>query len=78
MSLHAKRHDGTKKPVVCRLWIKPQTCGFHDFSLILLQLDRLQLTVVFCNRRVCKDNTSQDRFRNVNLFKDFAYRSEIE
>ena len=25
MSLHAKRHDGTERPVVCRLWTKPQT-----------------------------------------------------
>ena len=33
-------------PFVCRLWIKPQTCDFHNFSLILLQLDRLQLTSV--------------------------------
>ena len=31
------------------------------------------------NRRaVCKDNTSQDHFRSVNLYKEFAYRSEIE
>ena len=26
----------------------------------------------------CKDNTSQDRFRSVKLYKEFAYRSEIE
>ena len=26
----------------------------------------------------CKDNTPQDRFRSVKLFKEFAYRSEIE
>ena len=26
----------------------------------------------------CKDNTSQDHFRSVNLYKEFAYRSEIE
>ena len=32
MSLRAKRHDRTGRPVVCRLWIKPQTCDFHDFS----------------------------------------------
>ena len=34
---------------LCSLWIKPQTCGFQDF-LFLLQLDRLQLTAVCCNR----------------------------
>ena len=32
MSLRAKRHDRTVRPVVCRLWTKPQTCDFHDFS----------------------------------------------
>ena len=26
----------------------------------------------------CKDNTSQDRFRRVNLYKEFTYKSEIE
>ena len=26
----------------------------------------------------CEDNTSQDHFRSVNLYKEFAYRSEIE
>ena len=31
MSLRAKRHDRTERPVVCRLWIKPQTCDIHDF-----------------------------------------------
>ena len=29
-------------------------------------------------RTFCKDNTSQDHFRSVNLYKEFAYRSEIE
>ena len=31
MSSRAKGHDRTVRPVVCRLWIKPQTCDFHDF-----------------------------------------------
>ena len=46
-----------------RLCIKPQTSDFHDFFLfsILLQLDRLQLTAVCCNRG-CKDDTSKDPF----------------
>ena len=29
-------------------------------SIILLQMDRLQLTAVYCNRRGCKYNTSND------------------
>ena len=46
-------------------WRKPQTNGFPEFILllsILLQIDRSQLTAVYCNRRVCKDNTSKDPF----------------
>ena len=31
MSLRAKRHDRTGRPVVCRLWTTPQTCDFQDF-----------------------------------------------
>ena len=52
--MHAKIYDRTEKPVVFGLWIKPQTNGFHEIVLlfsILWQLDRLQLTAVYCNRR---------------------------
>ena len=41
-------------PLSTDLWVKPQTNGFHEFILlfsILLQVDRLQLTAVYCNRR---------------------------
>ena len=31
-------------------------------SFTLLQMDRLQLTAVYCNRRVCKYHTSNDVF----------------
>ena len=31
-------------------------------AITLLQMDRLQLTAVYCNRRVCKHNTSNDPF----------------
>ena len=63
--MHAKIHDRTGQPVLFDLWVKPQTSGFHEFILlfsILLQTDRLQLTAVYCDRRVCKDNTSKDPF----------------
>ena len=36
MRIHAKRHDRTVKPVVCRLWTKPQTSDFHEFVFIVL------------------------------------------
>ena len=31
-------------------------------SITLLQMDRLQLTAVYCNRRGCKYNTSNEMF----------------
>ena len=36
------------------------------------------LTLFAATDGVCKDNTSQDHFRSVNLYKEFAYKSEIE
>ena len=42
---------------------------------ILLQIDRLQLTAVYCNRRVCKVNTSNDPFsRCKKSVQQFGYR----
>ena len=41
-------------PLSTGLWVKPQANGFREFILlfsILLQIDRLQLTAVYCNRR---------------------------
>ena len=41
-------------PLSTDLWVKPQTNCFHEFILlfsVLLQMDRLQLTAVSCNRR---------------------------
>ena len=79
MSLPAKRHDKTVRPVVCRLWIKPQTCDFHDFFSYFVADGSLTADCGLLEPTgVCKDNTSQDHFRSVNLFKEFAYRSEID
>ena len=77
MRLRAKRHDRTGGPVVSRLWIKPQTCDFQDFSFVAVRSftadgGLLQPTVE------CTDNTSQVHFRSVNLYKEFPYRSESE
>ena len=50
---------------------------FFLFS-VLLQLDRLQLTAVCCNRRSGVKTTPQKtRFRSVTLDKAFAYRSKL-
>ena len=53
--MHAKVYHRTGNPLSTDLWVKPQANGFHEFILlfsILLQLDRLQLTAVYCDRRV--------------------------
>ena len=61
MSLRAKRHDRSGKPVVCRLWIKPQTCDFQDFLFccnnFVYSWQRSAAT-----DGVCKDNTSHVYF----------------
>ena len=51
--MHAKINDRTGQFVVFDLWVTPQTNGFHEFIYfsLLLQIDRLQLTAVYCNRR---------------------------
>ena len=36
-------------------------------SITLLQMDRLQLSAVYCNRRGCKHNTSNAMFRGVKV-----------
>ena len=66
MRMHAKLYDGTGKPVVFRLWIKPQTNDVHEFIFVVLhfvaigsftaEVGLLQPT------GGCKDNTSQDLF----------------
>ena len=38
-------------PLFTELWRKPQTNGFHELILFLSQIDCLQLTAVYCNRR---------------------------
>ena len=56
-----ERHDRTGRPVVSAVFHKTSdvsTCKFFG----LLQLDRLLLTVVCCNRRVCEHHTSHVHF----------------
>ena len=80
--MHAKRYDRTVKPVVFRLWINPQTNDFHEFVFIVLYCvaigsftadgGLLQPTVSV------KTAPQKTRFRSVNFYKEFAYRSKIE
>ena len=52
-------HNRTVKIVVCRLWIKPQTCDFHDLFLFCCSWIISQLTAVYCNRRGVYKTTPQ-------------------
>ena len=51
---------------LCRFFTQPQTCRLSRF-FGLLQLDRLQLTVVCCNRRGCEHHTSHRPISTVIL-----------
>ena len=46
-------------------------------SIALLQMDRLQLTAVCCNRRGCKHNTSNDPFSPLQKCAVSGYRQEL-
>ena len=79
--MHAKRYDRTGKPVVFRLWIKPQTNGFHEFVFVLYFVAIGSFTTdggLLQPTGVVKTTPQKTRFRSVNLHKEFAFRSEIE
>ena len=42
-------------------------------QFILLQIDRLQVTVVYCNRRGCKDYTSKNPFSRCATCNNYGY-----
>ena len=81
MRMHAKIYDRTENPVVFGLWIKRQTNGFHEFIFIVLyfvaigsftaDVGLLQPT------ESVKTTPQKSRFRSVNLYKEFAYRSKM-
>ena len=75
MRMHAKRHDRTEKPVVCRLWIKPQTSDFHDFFIVLYFVAIGSFTAdggLLPPTGGVKTTPQKTRFRSVNLYKEFA------
>ena len=56
---HVKSSMIERRDPLCRFFTQPQTCLLSRFFFSLLQLDRLQLTAVCCNRRVvCEHHTS--------------------
>ena len=61
--MHAKRYDRTVKPVVFRLWIKPQTNDFHEFVFIVLYFVAIGSFTAdggLLQATACEDNTSKD------------------
>ena len=70
----AKDCDQTGQQVVYRTLAKTSNKWLSRIHSILLQIDRLQLTAVYCNRRECKDNTSKDPFSRCEIWKNLGYR----
>ena len=64
--------DRTERPVIQVFRTILQGMIFLN-SFTLLQMDRLQLTAVYCNRRV-KTTPQKTRFRCENNYKEFTYR----
>ena len=64
--MHAKACDRTGQPVVYRTLAKTSDEWLSRIHSILLQIDRSQLTAVYCNRRGGVKTTPQKtRFRDV-------------
>ena len=82
MRMLAKRYDRTGKPVVFRLWIKPHTNDFHEFVFNVLSFVAIgSFTAdggLLQPTGSVKTTPQKTRFRSVNLYKEFAYRSKIE
>ena len=70
MNLRAKRRDRTGRPVVCRLWTKPQTCDFQDFSNFVVVRSFTADGGLLQPTEGCKENTSQVHVRSANLSKE--------
>ena len=62
------------------LWIKPQTNDFHEFVFIVLYFVALgSFTAdggLLQPTGAVKTTPQKTRFRSVNLYKEFAYRSK--
>ena len=68
----AKACDWSGQHVIYRTLSKTSEEWLPRIHPILLQIDRLQLTAVYCNRR-CKDNTSNDPFSRCEICKNLGY-----
>ena len=79
--MYAKIDDRTGKPVVFALGIKPQTNDFHEFVFIVLYFVAIgSFTAdggLLQPTGGVKTTPQKTRFRSVNLYKEFAYRSKL-
>ena len=79
--MHAKRNARTEKPVVFRLWIKPQTNDFHEFVFIVLHFVSIRSFTadggLLQPTGGVKTHLKRPDFA-MNLYKEFVYRSKIE
>ena len=79
--MHANRYDRTGTPVVSRLRVKPQTNDFHVFFNVLYFVAIGSFTAdggLVQPTESVQTTPQKTRFRSVNLYKEFAYRSKIE
>ena len=81
MRMHAKRHDRTEQPVVCRLWVKTSDERLSRFLIVLYFVAIGSFTAdggLLQPTGGVKTTPQNTRFRSVYLHKEFAYRSKIE
>ena len=79
MRRHAKIYDRTEQLVVCRLWINLRRATFTIFFSYFVADGSFTADGRLLQSTGCVKTTPQKtRFRSVNLYKEFAYRSEIE
>ena len=90
--MQAKVCDRTRQPVVYRTLAKTSDEWLSWIYSILLQIDRLQLTAVYCNRRGVKTTPQLTRFRDAKVCNnwlqiriddhriqsDYKYKSELQ
>ena len=67
-------HDRMERPVVCRSLAKTSDEWLSRIHSFLLQIDRLQLTAVYCNRRCVKTTPQKTRFRDEKYAIILGYR----
>ena len=70
----SKACDRTVQSVVRGTLVVASGGWLSRIRSILFQVDRLQLTAVYSNRRGCKDNTSKDPFSQCEICKNLGYR----